>query len=43
MDFLVHSIASPDKDWQGFLPKNVGLLQDMHSTVLLPTAFSPLG
>ena len=35
--------VSADKDWQGFLAKNVGMLQDMHATVLLPTAFSPLG
>lgn len=35
--------AAADKDWQAFLAKNVGMLEEMRSTVLLPTDFSPLG
>jgi hypothetical protein len=35
--------VAADPDWQGFLKANAGMLVDMHSTVLVPTAFSPLG
>ncbi len=32
-----------DPDWLAFLPKAGPMLEEMHSTVLLPTAFSPMG
>lgn len=34
--------AAQDKDWQAFLAKGGAMLEDMHSTVLIPAAFSPL-
>ena len=38
----VRAAASADKDWQAFLAKGSPLLEEMHSTVLLPAAHSPL-
>jgi hypothetical protein len=38
----VRGAATADKDWQAFLAKGSPLLEEMHSTVLLPAAHSPL-
>jgi NIPSNAP len=34
--------AAADKDWQAFLKKGGPLLEEMHSTIMLPTPASPL-
>ena len=31
-----------DKDWQAFLTKGLALIEEMHSTIMLPAAHSPL-
>lgn len=35
--------AANDPEFQAFLKKGAALIQEMHSVVLIPTAFSPLG
>ena len=34
--------AAKDPGWQEFLPKSAPLLEEMHSTIMLPAAHSPL-
>jgi NIPSNAP len=38
----VRAAADADPGWQAFLPKIRPLLEEMHSTILLPAAHSPL-
>jgi hypothetical protein len=37
------SAALQDPEWQAFLAKGTPLLAEMQSTILVPTAFSPMG
>ena len=34
--------SSADKDWQAFLPKSGPMIEEMHSTIMIPAAHSPL-
>ena len=38
----VRAESGTDPDWQGFLKASVPLLDEMHSTIMLPAAHSPL-
>ena len=38
----VRTAASADPEWQEFLGKGAGMLVEMQSVILLPTAFSPM-
>lgn len=38
----IRGAATADKDWQAFLAKASPLLEEMHATILLPAAHSPL-
>lgn len=35
--------STQDEDWRAFLAKGGSMLEEMHSTLLLPAPFSPLG
>lgn len=38
----VRGAANADKDWQAFVAKGSPLLEEMHATIMLPAAHSPL-
>jgi NIPSNAP protein len=38
----VRAAATKDPGWQEFLKSSAGLLDEMHSTIMLPAAHSPL-
>ena len=40
--FEIRAEQAKDKDWQAFLKENGAYLEEMHSSVLIPAAFSPL-
>ena len=38
----VRAESGKDPGWQAFLKSSTGLLDEMHSTIMLPAAHSPL-
>jgi hypothetical protein len=40
---FVRAAVAKDPGWQEFLKASAGLLDEMHSTVMLPAPHSPLG